>query len=67
MNIEITENEQIIDFSNIILKDYREETSNKMDIFSKYKLDFSCIKSLNGDKKILNISFLNQLAEELKL
>jgi len=67
MNIEITENEQIIDFSNIILKDYTEEISTKMDIFSKYELDFSCFKDLKGDKKILNISFLNQLAEELKL
>lgn len=67
MNIEIIENEQIKDFNNILLKDYSKELSQKMDILSNYELDFSSIKSLKGDKKILNLAFLNELAEELKL
>jgi hypothetical protein len=67
MNIEIIENGQIKDFSNISLKDYKEEISAKMDIFSRYELDFSCFNDLKGDKSILNISFLNQIAEELNL
>lgn len=65
MKIEIIENDKIIDFQNVSLKDYRKELSDKMDLFSKIKLDFSSIQDLKGDKSILNMAFLQLKAEEL--
>lgn len=64
MNIEIITNGQIINLDNVFVKDYTEELSKKMDVFSKSEIDFSSIGQLKGDKSILNMSFL-QLKEEL--
>ena len=65
MKIEVIENDKIIDFQNIGLKDYRKELSDKLDLFSKNTIDFSSISNLKGDKSILNIAFLQMKAEEL--
>jgi hypothetical protein len=65
MNIEITENEQIIDFGNVLLKDYRNELSFIMYSFSKNELDFSSIHSLFGNKEMLESSFQHQKKDSL--
>lgn len=65
MKIEIIENEQIIDFQNVTLKDYRKELSEKMNTFSKVELDFNSLNNLKGDKRLLNMAFNQAKAEEL--
>jgi hypothetical protein len=64
MNIEIIKHGQIINLDNVFVKSYTEELSKKMDVFSKTDIDFSSIGQLKGDKRILNMSFI-QLKEEL--
>jgi hypothetical protein len=65
--MEIYLNKEIIDVKNISIKDYKKETEILKDRLSEIKLDFSSIGLLKGDKNILNMSFLNQIAEELNL
>lgn len=64
MNIEVIENGQTINLDDVFVKSYTEELSKKMDVFSKSEINFSSIQELKGDKRILNMSFL-QLKEEL--
>lgn len=67
MNIKIFENEELIDFVNVTLTNFREETQLKKDIFSQTIIDFSSIKQLNGNKQILEKAFQNQKVEDLEL
>jgi hypothetical protein len=67
MNIEIYVNNEKLDMENISIKDYKKDTEILKEKLSEIKLDFSSIYVLKGDKNILNISFLNQIAEELNL
>jgi len=65
--MEIYINNEKLDISNISIKDYKKDTEILKEKLSEIKLDFSSISVLKGDKNILNISFLNQIAEELNL
>lgn len=65
MNIEIYLEDKQLDIKNVIMKDYRKELSDKMELLSNTNLDFSSITKLKGDKSILNMSFLQIKEEEL--
>lgn len=65
MKIEIHENENKIELSNISVTNYREEMVKKKEELYKIKIDFSVIKSLKGDKNIIDLSFQDSKNELL--
>lgn len=67
MRLEIYLDSVKLDIQNISLTDFRKETQEKKDILSKVEIDFSSIKSLKGDKTLLQKAFLNQMVESLNL
>lgn len=67
MNIEIYNNKEKVDIENLVLTNFKEKLENDRKILSSTEINFKSISSLKGDKKILNIAFLNELAELLKL
>lgn len=67
MKLEVYNDEIKLDIENIKFKDFNQETQYKKDLFSNIEIDFSTIKTLNGDKKMLEKSFQQQKAESLNL
>jgi hypothetical protein len=67
MKINIYLNEAELDINNINVTDFNKNTQNLKDDLSMTKLDFSSIRTLKGDKKLLEKSFQQQKAESLNL
>ena len=67
MKIEIYIDAAKLDLSNLTVTDYRKQNDKLKTKFSMSELDFSSIKQLNGNKELLQKSFLNQKAESLNL
>lgn len=66
MKIEIKINEEVLDLSNLSIKDFGEDLIKNKELLAQFELDFSSINKLKGDKDILKVAFYNQLAEEIK-
>jgi hypothetical protein len=67
MKLEVYNDEIKLDIENIKFKDFNQETQYKKNLFSNIEIDFSSIKTLKGDKKMLEKSFQQQKAESLNL
>jgi hypothetical protein len=64
--IEIYNNNEKIDIKSISLIDrFNEEMIAKKELLSTQEIDFSSIKSLKGEKIILELSFQNEKKESL--
>lgn len=67
MNIEIYVDDKQLDMKNVSVANFNQKTQEIKDKFAETKLDFSTIKMLKGDKKILDLAFQQQKAEDLNL
>jgi hypothetical protein len=65
MKIEIHENENLIDLSNISITNYREELNKKKSELLTIEVNFSAIKMLKGDKSLIQKSFIDTKNELL--
>jgi hypothetical protein len=65
MKIEIHENENLIDLSNVSVTDYKAEIDKKREQLHDIVVDFSVIKILKGDKNIIDLSFQDSKNELL--
>lgn len=67
MKIEIYLDAAKLDISNVSVKDFSKDTKDKKNLLSLFEIDFSSIKSLKGEKTLLEKSFQQQKAESLNL
>lgn len=67
MNIEIYLDAAKLDISNVSVKDFSKDTKDKKNLLSLFEIDFSSIKSLKGEKTLLEKSFQQEKAESLNL
>ena len=63
MNIEIFENEQKIDLSNLRITNFTEELGKLREKVIIYDFDLSSIKSLKGEKNLLENAFTSVKTE----
>lgn len=67
MKIEIYLDAAKLDISNVSIKDFNKDTQDKKEVLSLHDIDFSSIKSLKGEKTLLEKSFQQEKAESLNL
>lgn len=65
MNMEIYIENEKLDLNNIMVTDYRLETSNLKKNLQGHSLDFPSLKTLTGSKELLIMSFNQQKEESL--
>lgn len=65
MKIEIEKDGQIIDTQNLLVTNFKKDIEIKREQLSNTTIDFSSINKLKGDKYVLNLSFRQQITEEL--
>jgi|LauGreDrversion4_2_1035121.scaffolds.fasta_scaffold167613_2 hypothetical protein len=67
MKIEIYLDAAKLDITNVSIKDFNKDAQDKKELLSRYKLDFSSMSKLKGEKTLLEKSFQQQKAESLNL
>lgn len=65
MKIEIYENEEKLDFSNISITDFNTYVEMAGYTFSNKEIDFSSIGDLKGDKETMELAFQYTKKEQL--
>lgn len=65
MKIEIYRNEELIEMENILITDFGEFLNSQKDRRRNLEIDFSVIKTLQGEKNILEQAFQDEKKESL--